>query len=566
MDRFASLAKWSHGRAKLPFSMTYRPPSSWCRLMLIASAAALTVSLANGKLVNRWSFNQAAGTAPSGTTIVDSISGSIATIKGVDAMFTGNSLVLPGTTTGDFPDSTISAYIDLPNGIISSKTDLTIEIWATPLASKNWQRLFDFGRTGEAGDGGGVDGEWTGSIAPGTTTSSDGLTLAIQRATDLHTQRLQTTLNGTATQADSSRTTPTGTQFHYVVTYQSGIGAYPEGGRITWYRDGIQMAASDVSFPLRQIEDVNNWLGRSQCTTDSNANVAYNEVRIYNHALNSAELAAHFRDGPENGLNYRWTFEQTGSAVNGTVLKDSISDAPAVIRGQGATLNGTAIVLPGTTTGDQTSTTVSAYVDLPNGIISRLENLTLEAWATPISSRNYQRLFNFGNIRGNGDGLGEIGEWTGNSSTALSSSAPNDAFGLSLNANTDLNSQNLYSLLNSEKITGYNLYANSSLLTTAGQRYHYVVTFEKGAGAYPETGGRQSWYRDGALVAALDIPYPLSAIHDVNNWLGRSNCKDPPLKGSIDEFRVYGVALNAAQIRASYWFGPNPPFLPSSRN
>jgi glucose/arabinose dehydrogenase len=539
------------GRPRLSFSMIHRLPPSWRCLILTAGAAALTCTLARGELVNRWSFNQGAGSAPSGTTIVDSVSGSIATVKGIDATFTGNSLTLPGTTTGDFPDSTISAYIDLPNRIISSKTDLTIEIWATPLTSKNWQRLFDFGRTVEAGDGE-APGEWTGSTAPGTTTSSDGLTLAIQHATDLNTQRLEATLDGTVTQLDSALTTPTGTQFHYVVTYQSGLGAYPEGGRITWYRDGVQIATTDVSYALSQIEDVNNWLGRSQSTADSNANVSYNEVRVYDHALKSPELATHFHDGPETGLTHRWSFGQTGPSENGTVLKDSISDAPAVIRGQGATLNGTAIVLPGTTTGNQTQTNVSAYVDLPNGIISRLENLTIEAWATPISSKDYQRLFDFGNFSGNGDGLGATGEWTGNSSNAPSGSYPNDAFGLSLNTSTSLDAQQLYSQLNGQQLSGFRLSVNSSLATTAGQRYHYVVTFEKGVGTYPEAGGRQTWYRDGVLIATLDVPYQLSAIHDVNNWLGRSPFAYQSLANvSFDEFRVFSYAFTPTDVMAS---------------
>jgi len=43
---------------------------------------------------------------------------------------------------------------------------------------------------------------------------------------------------------------------------------------------------------------------------------------------------------------------------------------------------------------------------------------------------------------------------------------------------------------------------------------------------------------------------PLSAINDVNNWLGRSQfAVDPALGASIAEFRIYDVALGAGEIQ-----------------
>ena len=54
----------------------------------------------------------------------------------------------------------------------------------------------------------------------------------------------------------------------------------------------------------------------------------------------------------------------------------------------------------------------------------------------------------------------------------------------------------------------------------------------------------------------------LSLISDVNNWLGRSQyASDYELIGVYDEFRIYNVALTAAQLRTSSTAGPNPTFL-----
>ena len=51
---------------------------------------------------------------------------------------------------------------------------------------------------------------------------------------------------------------------------------------------------------------------------------------------------------------------------------------------------------------------------------------------------------------------------------------------------------------------------------------------------------------------------PLSAIDDVNNWLGRSNYTiDNELEGDYDEFRIYGAALSADEIANSFKAGPD---------
>ena len=515
-------------------------------------------AMAHAEIVHRWSFNQAAGAAPAGTEIPDLVGGGTAYIRGTGATFNGNSVTLPGTTTGNQTGTSISAYVDLPNGIISSCTDLTIEIWATPVGSKNWQRLFDFGRSVQAGDGSGEPGEWTGASAPGVTASSDGLMLALQKAGNLNQQRLEATLDAVATQLDTALATALAEQHHYVITYKSGDGVYSTGGRITLYRDGVSAGFMDVAYALSDIEDVNNWLGRSQFSADSNSNITYNELRIHNNAFTPAEVASDYQTGPEMGLIYRWSFnDAAASVVNGRVFYDSISNAPAKVMGVGATLDGNAITLPGTTTGNQTTANVSAYVDLPNKIISTQDNLTIETWATPISSKTWQRMFDFGN--GNvGDGLGATGEWTGTAATAPGAVLADDEFALTLNVGDSVNAQRMYGRLNYQQAGGYNLYSDSALATTLGQRYHFVMTFEKGVGAYPTTGGRQSWYRNGVLAGSTDLPYLLSSINDVNNWLGRSQFSGDPLANvSFDEFRIYSFALSPADIISSRDAGPN---------
>ena len=99
---------------------------------------------AAASLVNRWSFNE-----ESGNVLVDSVSGQNATIvdqaAGTPWSRVGGQVVLPGGASATAP------YIDLPNGILSSKNEVTLEGWMTINGSQNWSRLFDFG-TGTAGE------------------------------------------------------------------------------------------------------------------------------------------------------------------------------------------------------------------------------------------------------------------------------------------------------------------------------------------------------------------------------------------------------------------------------
>ena len=275
----------------------WRAPVKMNAFLLSLVGIIAATEIASASLVHRWSFNQPAGTAEGGTAISDSISGALAVVVGTGATFTGTELALPGSGAGsNQPANTIPAYVDLPNQLISTKTNLTVELWATPVSVQNNQRLLDFGRVNTAGVGGGAAGEITNAstVTPGTTTSSDTINLNITRGTNLSTQRIEGRLNGgTAVVVDTALSTMAGTQYHFVLTFEHGVGNFPAtGGRISWFRDGALVRSIDVNFRLSAIEDVNNWLGRSQFSADYTSAVRYNEVRVYDHAFTPREVAA----------------------------------------------------------------------------------------------------------------------------------------------------------------------------------------------------------------------------------------------------------------------------------
>jgi hypothetical protein len=65
-------------------------------------------------------------------------------------------------------------------------------------------------------------------------------------------------------------------------------------------------------------------------------------------------------------------------------------------------------------------------------------------------------------------------------------------------------------------------------------------------------------YTNGVLAVSTNKLTSLQSVATNRFYLGRSLFPtDPPLKGSIDEFRVYNAALSAAQISENFKNGPD---------
>ncbi|MEO7098227.1 MAG: LamG-like jellyroll fold domain-containing protein [Luteolibacter sp.] len=537
-----------------------------CYCVLVSGVAQLP---ANASLTNRWSFNNAAGIAAAGTTMADSFNSAIAVVVGGGATFTGTALQLPGTTTGNQAPANISAYIDLPNGLISTKPNLSVEIWATPISIRGWQRLFDFGSmvdgplSGLSSDDRGT-GASSGEIrpnatgAPENTVSRDDFALAIHRGVDANTQRLMAKSDaGAEFGSNSGATLAVGTQYHFVCTFTDGAGTYGSaGGQMAWYQNGAKIATRDVNFHLASLEDYNNWLGRSMYSADSNANIAYNEVRFYDHVLTQAEITDNLAAGPDAFdhppvADHLWTFttQANSEASSGTTFTDSLGSAVATLRGNGGSLTGGAVVLPGSTNGNQTAAGISAYLDLPNGIVTQTPSVSFEAWATPVSSKNWQRLFDFGrcvSAHGSGAANGEILDTT----VEPGATAAYDNLSLTFNNGGNLNSQQLEGQSDGNPA----VFTFSTAATTAGTKYHYVLVVED-----IPTGCQARWYRNGALQNTNNFAFHLADMEDVNNWIGRSMYSgDSNSNLSLDELRIYHRAITPGEILASYIAGPDP--------
>ena len=88
----------------------------------------------------------------------------------------------------------------------------------------------------------------------------------------------------------------------------------------------------------------------------------------------------------------------------------------------------------------------------------------------------------------------------------------------------------------------------------SGSLQHLVLVVD-------DTNNQLRLYLNGNVAAITGFTQSLSALSDVNNCIGRSNFRDSPLKGSVEEFRIYKIALTADQVTESFGYGPNPSFL-----
>ncbi len=256
-----------------------------------SATATVTVNRLDSPLTlaHRWSFNEPAGSA----TFADSVTGlaaKAATLKGAGGSSNGTAVVLPGGAPAT------QAYVDLPNGILSSRTkDVTIEGWVTVSGAQNWQRVFDIG-TGSAGEV---------TAAGGTFNGTRYLTLAAQTGTDTTKNKLAFTNLAAGTVTENQCTTPApgpGAEFHFAVVYQR-VG--PEGTPyVRYYRDGVFMSSFNTAYDLTSLPDVNCFLGRSNYSGDNNTQGSFNEFRVWDGAFNEQDVANSRAAGP-NALTQR---------------------------------------------------------------------------------------------------------------------------------------------------------------------------------------------------------------------------------------------------------------------
>jgi autotransporter-associated beta strand protein len=210
-------------------------------------------------LLHRYSFFN----EPNGSLIAtDSIAAANGTLAG-SAAITGGKLVLNGAS---------GTYANLPGGLITGCSAVTIEAWADYGTLPANCYLFSLGITDSSGDGGNY------------------LFCAPQAA--------RITISGVDPGYDAEQNaTCTGwsgqNNLHMVAVYD------PPAGYLAIYTNGYLAGVNTaITTPLSSVSNVLSYLGRSLYTSDPCAPINVTEFRIWNGALTPAQIALDAASGP----------------------------------------------------------------------------------------------------------------------------------------------------------------------------------------------------------------------------------------------------------------------------
>jgi hypothetical protein len=218
-------------------------------------------------------------------------------------------------------------------------------------------------------------------------------------------------------------------------------------------------------------------------------------------------------------VTHRYSFTADGT--------DSVGGADATFIGA-ASVTGGELVLPG-------GSPRTNYASLPLSVgtqINGFSALTLEIWFTQSAVQNWSKAFYFGNNAGGfaNDGL-ELapvkGDGTGSSKVEYLNNSVANAFG----ANSSGDPSPIY-----------------------GPDTEYYV-----AAVFDTANDLLSFYSDGTLAGTKPLTAgELSDLTLSGLFLGAAvGWGDPDFIGSINEFRIWNGALDAAQIAAQSAAGPN---------
>src|SRR6266511_556220 len=174
-------------------------------------------------------------------------------------------------------------YVDLPNGIVRPLVNATFEAWVTWYGCGGWERIFDFGDSGNPENVRGY-ASTTLYLTPQSMNGRDVMFGAFKRAN-------QDALY--ETRASSNQPLATGTMSHVALVVDD------TNNLMSLYRNGVFEGSVAFGDSLSLLNDINNWLGRSQYVVDPSFSGTFHEFRIYNVALPAPAIQTSFFGGAD---------------------------------------------------------------------------------------------------------------------------------------------------------------------------------------------------------------------------------------------------------------------------
>lgn len=293
---------------------------------VLASLAAMSLPAAYGQLAHRYSFTADASDS------IGSAHGTVVDPGVATAAFSGGMLDLSANSGEASNNITEDAYVDLPNGIVSSAATaglngaVAFEWWYTLSESRTWQRVGDFGNSN--------DGEDTSNLG----SAADYLSIVATSGRGNIVDMTNHTASGREPAVGLGGTATLGVPTHVMAVYNhNDFRAFtPNGanGTMSLYVDGalVGYGGIDPDIDIRTFDDVNNWLGRSQWP-DPLFDGSYDEFRIYSAAPSATYVANSFAAGPDSTVAFDAWVEEFNLSL--TVNRDDgtftlTNDGPAI--------------------------------------------------------------------------------------------------------------------------------------------------------------------------------------------------------------------------------------------
>ena len=221
----------------------------------LSGAEIRDLAWAHPALAHRYSFNS------NTSNVWDSIGMAHGTLMG-NATITNNALKLTGASGG---------YVNLPGGLVSGSSAVTLEFWATFGVNGNYSRVFDFGNIN------GTFGAQYVFFSPHTGTGA---------------QRTEISAGSTVT-FDIPGTLDNRT-LHVACIVD------PANGYTAIFTNGILEKALANTLPaLTGVSKSWSFIGRSLWSGDAYLNATIDEFRIYDGRLTPEEIATDYKFGPD---------------------------------------------------------------------------------------------------------------------------------------------------------------------------------------------------------------------------------------------------------------------------
>lgn len=174
-------------------------------------------------------------------------------------------------------------YADLPNGLLGNESAVSIMVWVAGPDGPAYWRVFDFGISGE------------GENPTVFTTGAHYIAVTPETGLDPPGMALLVADGGPSSQYQAASAYKLGSQMVAITAVVDS-----NADQISLYVDGQIIADGAYEGEVSEIDDVNNWLGRSQYTADPFFPGSYQELRVYHRALSACQVSALTARGPNN--------------------------------------------------------------------------------------------------------------------------------------------------------------------------------------------------------------------------------------------------------------------------